>query len=116
MTPHSPSQTGNQTAVTLVTLGVSLVPALLALLPLTLNGVQQVLGALGRTSAPEGASLGSGAVMLTAAALPFLAGITAVGIGRARRLEWRRTWEACAASAFVTGLAACCVAMVFAAI
>ena len=52
--------------------------------------------------------------MLTAAYLPYLAGLTAVWLGRVRGREWRDTWQTAAAITFFTGLAACAVAMVFA--
>ena len=113
MITNAPDRSRSATA-TAVMLGVALVPALLALLPLTLNGFQQVLGALGGTDAPEGASLGRGATMLLAASLPYLGGLLAIAYGRRGKLPRAKVWELCAATLFTTGLVACVVAMMYA--
>lgn len=108
--PDKPRSAG----ATVVMLGIALVPALLSLLPLTLNGLQQVLGALGSTDAPEGASLGRGVAMLVTASLPYLCGLLALGYSRLKGLPQAKAWELCAATLFVTGLVACVTAMMYA--
>ncbi|WDN56383.1 hypothetical protein [Streptomyces clavuligerus] len=98
-------------AVALVCL--AFLPALLAVLPLTFNGAQYTLGALGRAELPEGASpsLGWGLALLGAAVLPFLAGPGALVAGRAKGLSWERALRVCAWAVLGCGLFACLMAM-----
>ncbi|MFF8289015.1 hypothetical protein ACF068_07235 [Streptomyces sp. NPDC016309] len=92
-------------------LTASAFPALLAVLPLALNGAQQLL----TDSTPtHTTSAAAGSVMLMAAALPFVGGLATLGYGRAR-LSNDRAWGVTAAFVFITGLIACVVAMFYAA-
>ncbi|MFI5755466.1 hypothetical protein [Streptomyces sp. NPDC051569] len=95
---------------------LAFLPALLAALPLTLNGAQQTLGALGRAEMPEGAtpSLGWGLAMLGVAALPFVASPVVLVVGRAKHLSWSRAAELSAKVVLGCGLFACLMAALFA--
>ncbi|WP_229869107.1 hypothetical protein [Streptomyces inusitatus] len=99
---------------TVARIGLAFVPALLAALPLTFNGAQHTLGALGRAELAEGASpsLGWGLTLLGAAALPFVAGAVVLAVGRAKGLSRSRIGTVCATAVLGCGLFACLVAMV----
>ncbi|EGX57284.1 hypothetical protein SZN_23611 [Streptomyces zinciresistens K42] len=103
-------------AVALV--GAALLPGAFAALPLTFNGAQQTLGALGSAAMPEGAtaSRGWGITLLTAAVLPFAAIPLSLIVARVRRLPRDGAVRVCATAVFACGLLACLVAIVCAAV
>ncbi|MEV7088873.1 hypothetical protein AB0O07_23805 [Streptomyces sp. NPDC093085] len=107
---------GGRAAGAVAVVCLAFLPALLAALPLALNGAQQTLSALGRAEAPEGAtpSLGWGVVMLGTAVLPFVAAPVVLVAGRAKRIPWARTARICAGVVLGCGVFACLMAAVFA--
>ncbi|MFJ1585650.1 hypothetical protein ACIOC1_20335 [Streptomyces sp. NPDC088197] len=105
---------GEDVAQRLIVLGLAILPALLATLPLALNGSQQILAAMGRVSAPNGGSAVWGCVMIAAAVLPYVAGVATAWYVHGKDIPRREKWNTCAAAVFFSGLAAFFAAMLLA--
>lgn len=106
--------TGGELAQRLTVLGVAILPALLATLPLALNGSQEVLAAMGRASAPDDGSYVLGSSMIAAAVIPYAAGLGTAWYLRSKAIPRREKWNICAGAVFFSGLAAFFAAMLFA--
>lgn len=80
---------------------VAIVPWLIAVLPLTLNGMQQI-----QESGDAGnGSAGLGTIMLALAALPVIAALLVLSIGLIARVQPRKAGHFAAATLFTCGMA-----------
>ncbi|WP_329266875.1 hypothetical protein [Streptomyces sp. NBC_01451] len=86
---------------TLVITAVAAVPWLVAVLPLTLNGIQQVQ----ESGDAQSGSVGLGIAMLVLAALPVVTSLLMVTVGLIIRLQLRKIVHFAAATLFFGGLA-----------
>ncbi|MCZ7456748.1 hypothetical protein [Streptomyces sp. WMMC940] len=81
---------------------VSAVPWLIALLPLTLNGMQQVEESGGTGDG----SFGLGITMLALAALPVVTALSVLAVGLLTRVRFGKAGHLAAATLFVGGMTA----------